>query len=89
MFWSLMFYGWFAFIILAIGAVVGAAIWESSQDKKRRAKALQSAAEQEAAQSAADEAAVDEDASGSEAEVQEAEPAAEEDVELTPDDFKL
>ena len=38
-FWNLVFYSWFVFIVLAVFSVVGAAIWESKEEKKRRAMA--------------------------------------------------
>lgn len=34
--WSVAFYSWFVFMALAVLSVIGVAVWESKQEKKRR-----------------------------------------------------
>lgn len=49
MFWTLMYYGWFALIVVALFSIVGGAVWDAQAAKRRLAKAR--AAAEEAARS--------------------------------------
>jgi hypothetical protein len=89
MFWDLLYFGWFAFLGLAVCSVVGAAIWEAGAPKRHqkrlarlereRAEAeAKAAAEAEAGEEATAEVATAEEATAEEATAEEA--AAEEAV---------
>ena len=57
MFWDLVYYGWFAFMGLAVCSVIGAAVWDSKEPKRRLRRAIREQAAREKAAAEAEAAA--------------------------------